>query len=79
MKAETNLEGLSLDTLAIHAGQAPDPSSGAVMTPIVLSSTFAQEAPGRHKGYEYSRSGNPTRAALETALAALEEIGRAHV
>jgi cystathionine beta-lyase/cystathionine gamma-synthase len=60
------------DTLAIHAGQEPDPTSGAVMTPIVLSSTFAQEGPGRHKGYEYSRSGNPTRRALEACIAALE-------
>jgi cystathionine gamma-synthase/cystathionine gamma-lyase len=63
---------LGLDTLAIHAGQAADPSSGAVMTPIVLSSTFAQDGPGRHKGYEYSRSGNPTRNALEACIAALE-------
>src|SRR6185503_10699164 len=63
---------LGPDTLAIHAGQDPDPTSGAVMTPIVLSSTFAQEGPGRHKGYEYSRSGNPTRRALEACLAALE-------
>jgi cystathionine beta-lyase/cystathionine gamma-synthase len=62
----------SLDTAAIHAGQHPDPVSGAVMTPIVLSSTFAQESPGRHKGYEYSRSGNPTRKALEECSAALE-------
>jgi len=63
---------LGLDTLAIHAGQPPDPTSGAVMTPIVLASTFAQAGPGRHKGYEYSRSGNPTRHALESCLAALE-------
>lgn len=65
-----------LDTLAIHAGQAPDPSSGAVMQPIVLSSTFAQDGPGEHKGFDYSRSGNPTRDALERNLAALE--GGAH-
>lgn len=65
-------EPLSLDTLAIHAGQEPDPSSGAVMQPIVLSSTFAQDGPGAHKGFEYSRSGNPTRNALERCLAALE-------
>jgi cystathionine beta-lyase/cystathionine gamma-synthase len=64
---------LGLDTLAIHAGQEPDPSSGAVMTPIVLASTFAQDGPGRHKGYEYSRSGNPTRRALEACIAALED------
>jgi cystathionine beta-lyase/cystathionine gamma-synthase len=63
---------VSLDTIAIHAGQEPDPTSGAVMVPIVLSSTFAQESPGVHKGYEYSRSGNPTRRALEACLAALE-------
>ena len=60
------------DTLAIHAGQAPDVASGAVMTPIVLSSTFAQDGPGVHKGYDYSRAGNPTRTALEGCLAALE-------
>ena len=60
------------DTLAIHAGQHPDPTSGAVMQPIVLSSTFAQRAPGEHQGYDYSRSGNPTRTALEGCLAALE-------
>jgi cystathionine gamma-lyase len=59
-------------TLAIHAGQDPDPATGAVITPIYATSTYHQEAPGQHKGYEYSRSGNPTRAALETCLAALE-------
>src|SRR5204863_9907838 len=63
---------LALDTLAIHAGQDPDPTSGAVMTPIVLSSTFAQDKPGKHRGFEYSRSGNPTRQALEECIAALE-------
>jgi cystathionine gamma-lyase len=62
----------SLATLCIHAGQSPDPTSGAVMTPIVLSTTFAQDGPGVHKGYDYSRAGNPTRAALEGCLAALE-------
>jgi len=61
-----------IDTLCIHAGQEPDPSSGAVMTPIVLSSTFQQDGPGAHKGYDYSRAGNPTRTALEGCLAALE-------
>jgi cystathionine gamma-lyase len=61
------------DTLAIHAGQEPDPLSGAVMTPIVLASTFAQDGPGVMKGpYDYSRAGNPTRTALEHCLAALE-------
>jgi cystathionine beta-lyase len=63
---------LALGTLCIHAGQEPDRTSGAVMTPIVLSSTFAQEGPGKHKGYDYSRAGNPTRTALEGCLAALE-------
>ena len=61
-----------IDTLAVHAGQEPDPVSGAVMTPIVLASTFAQEGPGVHKGYEYSRTDNPTRRTLEKCLAALE-------
>lgn len=69
---DDSTKDLALDTLAIHAGQPHDPLSGAVMTPIVLSSTFAQESPGQHKGFEYSRSGNPTRHALETCLAALE-------
>ncbi|HEX2979091.1 MAG TPA: cystathionine gamma-synthase [Anaerolineaceae bacterium] len=65
----------SFETLAIHAGQTPDPTTGAVMTPIYQTSTYAQEAVGQHKGYEYSRTGNPTRAALETCLAALEGYG----
>jgi len=60
------------ETLAIHAGQAPDRTSGAVMPPIVLSSTFAQSAPGVHKGYDYSRTNNPTRESLEQCIAALE-------
>jgi cystathionine gamma-synthase len=60
------------ETLAIHAGQDPDPATGAVVTPIYQTSTYAQDAVGEHKGYEYSRSGNPTRAALEACLAALE-------
>ncbi|MBX9627709.1 MAG: cystathionine gamma-synthase [Gemmataceae bacterium] len=59
-------------TRAIHAGQDPDPATGATVVPIYATSTYTQAAPGDHKGYEYSRSGNPTRAALETALAALE-------
>jgi cystathionine beta-lyase/cystathionine gamma-synthase len=61
-----------LDTLAIHAGQEPDPTTGAIMTPIYQTSTFVQSAPGEHKGYDYSRSGNPTRDALEKLIAALE-------
>lgn len=59
-------------TRAIHAGQEPDPSTGAVMTPIFQTATYAQAGLGEHKGYEYSRSGNPTRTALEECLAALE-------
>jgi cystathionine gamma-synthase len=59
-------------TRAIHAGQDPDPATGAVIVPIYQTSTFAQEAVGVHKGYDYARSGNPTRTALETALAALD-------
>ncbi len=60
------------ETLAIHAGQEPDQSTGAVMTPMYQTSTYAQERVGEHKGYEYSRTGNPTRSALEANLAALE-------
>src|ERR1700753_2947333 len=71
MRADS-LATTSLETLCIHAGQEPDPTSGAVMTPIVLATTFAQEGPGVHKGYDYSRAGNPTRTALEGCLAALE-------
>src|SRR5204863_1350153 len=59
-------------TRAIHAGQDADPATGATVVPIYATSTYTQEAPGKHKGYEYSRSGNPTRAALEACLAALE-------
>lgn len=61
-----------LGTLAIHGGQEPDPSTGAVMPPIYQTSTYAQAAPGVHKGYEYSRTGNPTRHALEKSIASLE-------
>ena len=60
-------------TRAIHAGQEPDPSTGAVMTPIFQTATYAQAGLGEHKGYEYSRSGNPTRTALEACIAALED------
>ncbi len=59
-------------TRAIHAGQEADAATGATVVPIYATSTFTQEAPGKHKGYEYSRTGNPTRAALETCLASLE-------
>ncbi len=61
-----------LETIAVHAGVEPDPTTGAVMTPIYQTSTFAQDDVGVHKGYEYSRSDNPTRTALQKALAALE-------
>src|SRR5512147_2434214 len=61
-----------LETLAIHAGQRPDPTTGAIMTPVYLTSTYVQEGPGEHLGFEYSRTRNPTRDALEGCLAALE-------
>src|SRR5205085_3305641 len=61
-----------IETLAIHAGQQPDPLTGAVMTPVYLTSTYAQSGPGEHKGFEYSRTRNPTRDALQGCLAALE-------
>ncbi|MCU1396933.1 MAG: Cystathionine gamma-lyase [Acidimicrobiales bacterium] len=64
--------GWGFETRAVHAGQEPDAASGAVVTPITLSTTFAHEGVGNHKGFEYSRSGNPTRAALETCVASLE-------
>jgi cystathionine gamma-synthase len=60
------------ETRAVHTGQEPDPVTGAVVTPISLSTTFAQDGVGGHKGFEYSRSGNPTRAALEACVASLE-------
>src|SRR3954470_12238643 len=60
------------ETLAIHAGQQPDPTTGAVMTPVYLTSTYVQSGPGEHKGFEYSRTRNPTRDALQGCLAALE-------
>jgi len=63
---------MKLATKLIHAGQEPDPSTGAIMTPIYQTSTFVQEAPGVNKGFEYARSQNPTRTALEACLAAIE-------
>ncbi len=69
-------EDLRLESLAIHAGQEPDPITGAVMPPIVLASTFAQKSPGQHSGFEYARTDNPTRRTLEQCAAALE--GGAH-
>src|SRR6185369_12160440 len=59
-------------TKAIHAGIEPDPTTGAIMTPIYQTSTYVQAAPGEHKGYEYARTQNPTRDALQSALAAIE-------
>src|SRR5213075_2217534 len=71
--------GLGFETKAIHAGQPPDPATGAVITPIYQTSTYAQSGVGDHLGYEYSRTGNPTRTALEACVAALERarFGRA--
>lgn len=60
------------DTLSVHGGVEPDPTTGAIMTPIYQTSTFVQKAPGEHTGYDYSRSDNPTRTALQTSLATLE-------
>ncbi len=65
-------EKARFETLAIHAGQRPDPVTGAVMTPVYLTSTYVQSSPGEHKGYEYSRTHNLTRHALQDCLAALE-------
>jgi cystathionine gamma-lyase len=67
-----NTKSTHLETLAIHAGQTPDPTTGAISVPVYLTSTYVQSGPGEHKGYEYSRSQNPTRQALEGNLAALE-------
>lgn len=72
MKKALGAERFGLGTLAIHAGQQPDPSTGAIMTPIYATSTYVQESPGRHKGFEYSRTQNPTRQAYEGCVAALE-------
>ena len=65
-------ESWGFETRAIHTGQEPDPTTGAVVTPVHLTSTYAQDAVGEHRGYEYSRTGNPTRHALEVCLADLE-------
>jgi cystathionine beta-lyase/cystathionine gamma-synthase len=69
---------MDFETRAIHAGQEPDPATGAVITPLYLTSTYAQEAVGEHKGYDYSRTGNPTRTALEVCLASLEDAEHGH-
>jgi len=68
----TKKNSQGFETKSIHAGQSPDPTTGAIMTPIYASSTYVQESPGVHKGYDYSRSGNPTRQALEQCITALE-------
>jgi cystathionine beta-lyase/cystathionine gamma-synthase len=65
-------QAMDFETRAIHDGQEPDPATGAVITPIYQTSTYVQEGVGKNKGYDYSRSGNPTRTALETCLASLE-------
>jgi cystathionine gamma-lyase len=65
-------ENLGFATRAIHAGQAPDPTTGAIMTPVYLTSTYVQESPGVHKGWEYTRTHNPTRRAYENCIASLE-------
>ena len=70
--SNSSLDKMKLATRLIHAGAEPDPSTGAIMTPIYQTSTYVQSAPGQHKGYEYARSQNPTRAALESALAIIE-------
>lgn len=67
-----NKDEFGFETRAIHAGQEPDPTTGAIMTPLYLSSTYVQSSPGVHKGYEYSRTSNPTRKAYEDCIASLE-------
>src|SRR5438128_872542 len=64
---------LGFGSRAVHAGQSPDPTTGAVMTPIYTTSTYVQQSPGVHKGFDYGRSHNPTRFALERCIADLEE------
>ena len=64
MMVNLNITEMKFATKAIHAGQEPDPTTGAVMTPIYQTSTYWQKSPGEHKGYEYSRGTNPTRKAL---------------
>lgn len=67
---------IKFNTKTIHGGQSPDPAYGAVMPPVYLTSTYVQSTPGGHKGYEYSRTHNPTRTALENALASIEDGAR---
>ena len=70
--SDKNTSDLGFATLAVHAGQSPDPATGAIMTPVYLTSTYVQEWPDKHKGYDYARTVHPTRSALEANLAALE-------
>lgn len=72
MKTASKSHSYGLGTRAIHAGQEPDPTTGAIMTPIYATSTYVQQSPGKHKGYEYSRTQNPTRMAYERCIADLE-------
>ncbi|TAM36280.1 MAG: cystathionine gamma-synthase [Rhodanobacter sp.] len=72
MPKKTQSPDLGFGTRAIHAGQHPDPTTGAIMTPIYATSTYVQESPGKHKGFEYSRTQNPTRMAYERCVASLE-------
>lgn len=72
-RQDTTNPQYGFETRAIHAGQDPDPSSGSVIIPIYQTSTYVQDSLGKHKGYEYSRTGNPTRTALETCIASLED------
>src|ERR671923_1052253 len=69
---------MDFETRAIHAGQAPDPATGALTTPIYQTSTYAQDAVGIHKGYDYARAANPTRTALQECVASLESAAHGH-
>src|SRR5471030_2891325 len=70
--SDKNADQLGFATRAVHAGQSPDPATGAIMTPVYLTSTYVQEWPDKHKGYDYARTVHPTRRALEENLASLE-------
>jgi cystathionine beta-lyase/cystathionine gamma-synthase len=72
-KPESQDTRYGFETRAIHVGQDPDPTTGSIIVPIYQTSTYVQEKLGQHKGYEYSRTGNPTRTALEECIASLEE------
>ena len=79
MATENNNPNWGFETKAVHAGQRPDPVTGAVTVPVYQTSTYQQDAVGKDRGYEYSRTGNPTRSALEVSVASLEgaNYGRA--